>query len=145
MLVAATAIFVYYTVWTLFMVRTLCALQWECKQLLAEAKSASRANLRAALRRRGPRPALALPPPRLGHPHPCDPDRPLHHCCRQLPVCRYDTEQPQEGSQGPAEEGILGDTLPWARAIRGGKGVTSLAYGRRMGDIQSMKTADRQH
>src|SRR5690242_5586971 len=108
MLIAATAIFVYYTVWTLFMVRK--DLPLNDIPSPADLNFHYEANSFIALRRRGPRPALALPPPRLGHTHPCDSDHPLHHGRRLVPLRCYDKEQPQEGTQGPAEEGIVGDT-----------------------------------
>ena len=60
-----------------------------------------------ALCRRGPPAALALPAPRLGHPHPRHPHRPLFHRRRLLPVRRHDTEQSQKGPQGSAEEGFV--------------------------------------
>jgi hypothetical protein len=72
-----------------------------------------------ALRRRRPPPTIPLPPTRLGYPHPRNSHGPLHHRRWQLPLGRHDTEQPQEGTQGKAEEGYIDDTfqghwLGWA-------------------------------
>jgi hypothetical protein len=100
MLIAATSIFVYYTVWTLFMV---------CAHPLKTSVTISRAPILtvSAIRRRRPFPPQPLPATRLGHPHPCHPHHSRLHRCRQLPLRRHDQEQSQEGPQGPAEEGII--------------------------------------
>lgn len=110
MLIAATAIFIYYTVWTLFMVRNpkspsvppyaqatqpivpnallamllVSSLQIELPSTLLTPNS--------ALRRRRPHPPLPLPPPRLGHPYSGDPPHPRHHRRRQFPLRGHDTE-----------------------------------------------------
>src|SRR3712207_7393919 len=39
------------------------------------------------------------PPPRLGHPHPCDPDRPVHHRRRLLPLRCHDKEQDRKSTR----------------------------------------------
>lgn len=98
MLIVATAVFVYYTVWTLLMVSQFPALSHV--HILISG---------AALRRRWPPTALALPTPRMGHPHPCYPHPHGHRSRRIFPVFRHDSKQQEEGIEG--EAGAEGEVI----------------------------------
>jgi hypothetical protein len=52
-------------------------------------------------------PLLSLPPTRLGHSQSRRPHHSRFYRCRELPFCRYDQEQSQEGAESQAEEGIM--------------------------------------
>jgi hypothetical protein len=84
----------------------------------------------AAIRGRRPLPPLPLPPARVGHSHPRHPRYSRLHRGWKLPLRRHDQEQPEEGPESQAEEGIINLCLlrygNWKRGcVR--------AYGRRMG------------
>jgi hypothetical protein len=64
MLILASTVFAYYTVWTLLMVNG---------TLLSSKETSRQLTLTTALRRRLALHPNPLPTPRLGHSHPCDP------------------------------------------------------------------------
>lgn len=105
MLVAASVVFLYYTIWTLLMVTPLHP-SFPLSQLTR--------NQKQALRRLGPPAPKLLPAPRLGDPHPRDPAAVGLGRGRLLPQRRHDPQQPQEGGQGGGqqEKGVKERTGP---------------------------------
>jgi hypothetical protein len=103
MLVAASVVFLYYSIWTLLMVRVANGRNTVLRVMLTLAH--------AALRRLGPSTAKLLPPARLGCPYTCHP-RPAGLCrCGYLPEHCHDPKQQEEGCQGQGgreEEGLGG-------------------------------------
>lgn len=108
MLVAATVVFLYYSVWTLLMVRYPSA-----------SPSPPPSALTAvflplpALCRLGPPPPKLLPPTRLGNPHPRHPHPRRFRRRRVVPQRRHDPQQQEEGRQGQGggQEEVNGDCV----------------------------------
>ena len=90
MLVVATAVFVYYTIWTLLMV---CLLIREQKRLLI---------CHAALCRRWSSPTFPLPTTRMGNSYPSHPHTDGHRRRRVIPLVCHDSKQQKEGVEGEA-------------------------------------------
>ena len=99
MLIVATAVFLYYTIWTLLMV-------WDSSSFLPVADPVA-ADTLPAIRRRGPPTPQPLPTPRVGYPHPGHPHTTWVCRCWFILVRGHDKEQQEEGIEGEAgEEGI---------------------------------------
>jgi len=83
MLIVATTVFLYYTIWTLLMVwlPSLCSslARWTNNDTIA-------------IRRPRPPSTRLLPASRLGDPHTCDFDTTGLGCCRVVFECGDDTE-----------------------------------------------------
>jgi len=89
MLIAATTIFTYYTIWTLLMV---CAFRlYEFYVCL---------HYPSALCRRGPPSAESLPSSRLGHPHPRHSHSTGLNCGGLILGHGHDQKQQEEGGKG---------------------------------------------
>jgi len=100
MLVFASAVFAYYTVWTLLMV---------CKAP-SQSTTLSADMIRLALRRRTSLPPDPLPSPRLGHSHSGDSYTSGQCGGGQLLEHSHGAEQPKEsgkGCEGAAAEGAV--------------------------------------
>jgi hypothetical protein len=100
MLVAASVVFLYYSIWTLLMVCMPCI----PFRLYSNA-------LFLALCRLGPSSPEHLPSSSLGYPHTCHTYSPGLSCCGILLERGHDPEQQKEGSQGKGrwkEEGVRG-------------------------------------
>ena len=100
MLVTASVVFLYYTIWTLLMVRrhVLCDLDRMLTPYVA-------------ICRRRPSSPERIPPSSLGHSNSRHPHPPGLSCCRFIPGHGYDSEQQKESSQSEGsweEEGIIG-------------------------------------
>ncbi len=93
MLIVATVVFLYYTVWTLLMVR--------------RAPSPYVSNAPIAICRRRPPSARALSSARLGHQDSGHPHSPGRRRGWLVLVAGHDTEQPQEGSEGEAGQDLM--------------------------------------
>lgn len=83
MLVAASVVFLYYTVWTLLMVR---------KHFNASRQDETLTQQTVALRRLEPPPSEHLPTSSLGYPNPCYPHPPWLSCRRFIPERGHDPE-----------------------------------------------------
>lgn len=90
MLVVATAVFVYYTVWTLLMVRYLARIQ----------SAVSHTHL--AIRRRLTSITISLPSSGLGHQDPRHLDPSWRSSRGELLIASDDQEQQEEGVEGEA-------------------------------------------
>lgn len=100
MLGAATAVFLYYTVWTLLMVR----------QIPDGHLSLPVTEVCTAIRRFGSPTSTDLPPTSLGHSHTCHLDPPWVGRRRLVSQHCHDSEQPKESRQGQGcreEEGLI--------------------------------------
>ena len=93
MLVAASVVFLYYTIWTLLMVIDSLP---SSSGLLSQLTSV---HVPALCRLRPPPPKL-LPPACLGHPHPRHPRPPRLRRRWFIPVCGHDSQQQEEGREG---------------------------------------------
>lgn len=107
MLVAASVVFLYYSIWTLLMVRLLPALL----HILTQKDDLSDPpHAKTALRRLGSPPPELLPPACLGHPHTRHPYPPWMRRCRIFLERCHDQEQQEEGRKGKGrrrqEEGV---------------------------------------
>lgn len=103
MLIVATTVFLYYTIWTLLMVHYLSSPVSMLLRLLTFGSPALR-RLVAPL-------SIALPPSCLGHPSPCH-SHPGRRCCGWLfPVPHHDQEQPPKGSQSSKGEGKVASNI----------------------------------
>lgn len=96
MLLVASAVFLYYTIWTLFIV---------CSSPTNVLFSLSTANSVTAIRGRRPPTPRPFPSPRLGDSYSCDSHPRGHRCGRQLPERGYDQEWEEEGCEGEGEGG----------------------------------------
>jgi hypothetical protein len=93
MLIIASTVFLYYTIWTLLIVGLI--LQSHYPPLLMPS---------IAIRRRLTSRPISLPTSRLGDPNTCD-SATIRRCrCWELLERGDDTEQPQEGREGHTEE-----------------------------------------
>src|SRR6266480_2140573 len=91
MLIVATAVFVYYTIWTLLMVRLLIVLLGIEKRFLIS---------HTALCRRRSSPTFPLPATRMGNPYPSHPHPHGHSRRRVIPLVCHDSKQQKEGIEG---------------------------------------------
>jgi hypothetical protein len=97
MLILASAVFAYYTVWTLLMVLNPSPTQ--PYPTLTSPPIEANETLPTALRRRLARDPIPLPAPRLGHPHPRHPAAARRRRGGQFPQRGHGAEQSQESGQ----------------------------------------------
>lgn len=96
MLILASTVFLYYTIWTLIMVGLPDPMNLEGATILMRSP---------ALRRRGQRiRAFTLPTTSMGHPNPSHSTSTRRSSRWQFPGHSDDTEQPKESSESSAEE-----------------------------------------
>lgn len=108
MLILASTVFAYYTVWTLLMVRNF-------KSFPQPTYKPSN-KITPALRRRLPPNPVPLPTPRLGHPHPRHPPAARRRRGRKFPQRSHGTKQSQESGQS-GQSGTAKGAVSWARDI----------------------------
>lgn len=99
MLIIASTVFLYYTVWTLLMVNLTC---------IRTSDSCFFLTYDPALRRRFASRPKPLSPARLGHSDPSHPPASRRRGGWQLPQYCHDSKQPQEGTEGEAKGEING-------------------------------------
>jgi len=97
MLIVATTVFLYYTIWTLLMVHCLSSPRSTLLHLLISSLSAL-CGLVASL-------SIALPSSCLGNSSSCHPDPGWRRCCWLFPIPHHDQEQPSKGPQGSESKG----------------------------------------
>src|SRR3954465_15173024 len=101
MLVAASVVFLYYSIWTLLMVRTTSAISRLCQMLTSQS---------TALRRLRSPSTEHLPSSSVGYPHPSYPYSLSLRGGRLVSQRGYDSKQQEESSQGKGswkEEGVM--------------------------------------
>lgn len=103
MLLVASVVFLYYTIWTLFIV---CSSR-PCPTIHHPPlpRNTPLTNSVTAIRRRRPPTPRSFSSPRLGDPYPRDSHPRGYRCGRQLPERCHDQEWEEEGGEGEGEGG----------------------------------------
>lgn len=105
MLLVASAVFLYYTIWTLFIVCSSSNGSRSALSLESSILYPAPTNSVIAIRGRRPPTPRPFPPPRLGNPYPRDPHPCGHRRGRQFLERGHDQEREEEGCEREGEGG----------------------------------------